>query len=109
MSLVKTAEGISEEYRHIGNVRVSDKQIKICYEQLKDCQNIICSREEPLTGEAERLLSKIKRLVEVSRFNESSDYSLELISALAGNDSNEASLIRNKYFPTPEYDQGRDA
>lgn len=108
MSLIKTAVSISKEYRHIGNVRVPDKQSKIYYEQLKDCQNIIRAGDEPITSEGEKLLSKIERFIEESRFDSSRDFAFELILALIENDSNEASLIRNKYFPAPEHGAHKD-
>ena len=86
----------------------SKRADKIGYEQLKDCKNIICSRGELLTADGKKLLAEINRLVGESRFHGYCDYTYELLQALEGNNSIEAKLVRDKYFPAPEYDPSRD-
>lgn len=78
----------------------TEEAIKIGYEQLRDCQTIISSRDELTSGKGKELLKEIKRLVGESRSNRYCDYSYELLQALEDNNSVEAKLIRDRYFPT---------
>lgn len=86
-SLTSIAEGISEK--------------GIGLEELRDCQNILCSRDELLTKEEKSLLREIKTLIARARGICFCNFRYDLIQALEGNNSVGANAIREKYFSTP--------
>ena len=94
MSLINIAENISSK--------------KINFDELRDCQNILSSRDELMTKEEKELLDEIKELVARARFAGYCDFRYELQQALAGNNSIGANAIRDKYFPAPVYDPNRE-
>ena len=94
MSLLDIAE-------NIGNTKINLKE-------LRDCQNILSSRDELITTEEKKLLAEIKELVARARCASYCDFRYELMQALEGNNSVGAKAIRDKYFPAPVYDPSRE-
>lgn len=93
-NLTSIAEGISKK--------------GIGLEELRDCQNIICSRDELLTKEEESLLSEIKNLIAHARGKCYCDFRYDLLQALEGNNSVGADAIKAKYFTAPVYATSRE-